>query len=60
MFEKGPEGPRIHDGDWKRSTLIKKKDDSSSSSGSDSDSEASEGDKLQKELSKLIDEHKKI
>ncbi len=37
VFEKGPEGPRIHDGDWKRSTLKKKSDKSSSSSGSDSE-----------------------
>ena len=57
IFEKGPDGPRIHDGDRRRSTLEKRKD---SSSSSDSDSEESEGDALQKELSKLINEHKKI
>ena len=60
IFEKGPQGPRIHDGDWKRSTLTKNKEKDSSSSGSDSDSDKSEGDKLQKELSKLIEEHKKV
>ena len=60
IFEKGPQGPRIHDGDWKRSTLNNNKDKDSSSSGSDSDSDKSEGDKLQKELSKLIEEHKKV
>ena len=56
IFEKGPVGPKIHDGDWKRSTRKK----SSSSSDSDSDSEESEGEQLQKELSKLINEHKKV
>ena len=44
MFEKGPKGPVVHDGDKKRSTLLKEED--SSSSGSDSDLDGSEGEKL--------------
>lgn len=41
-FEAGPKGPRIHDGDKKRSTLLP----SSSSSDSGSESAQSEEDKL--------------
>ena len=57
-FERGPKGPAVHDGDRKRSTLAKEED--SSSSGSDSDADGSEGEKLQKELTKLIEEHKSM
>ena len=47
----------MHDGDRKRSTLVK---EDSSSSDSDSNSDGSEGETLQKELAKLIEEHKNI
>ena len=49
-FDAGPKGPRIHDGDKKRSTLVP-----SESEGSSSDSDdASEEEKLHKELLALI------
>lgn len=47
VFEAGPKGPRIHDGDKKRSTMLP-------SESSDSDSSESEEEKLQEELLKLI------
>ena len=50
-FEAGPKGPKIHDGDKKRSTLIPSDQESSSS---DSDGDASEEEKLHKELLSLI------
>ena len=47
-FEAGPKGPKIHDGDKKRSTLLPSESESSSS---DSDAgAASEEEKLHKEL----------
>ncbi len=48
-FEAGPKGPKIHDGDKKRSTLLP-----SESEGSSSDSDSSEEEKLHKELLTLI------
>ncbi len=46
VFEAGPKGPKVHDGDKKRSTLVP--------SDSSSDDEESEEEKLQEELLKLI------
>ena len=55
-FDKGPE-TRIHDGDFKRSTLVKKEDSSDSSGSSDLDAEE---EKIHKELEKLIKESKRL
>ena len=37
MFEAGPTGPKVHDGDKKRSTLLKSPSSSDSSDGEDSE-----------------------
>jgi hypothetical protein len=55
VFEKGPE-TKIHDGDFKRSTLVKEVEkDSSDTSSLDSEEE-----QIHRELEKLIKESKKL
>ena len=55
-FEAGPKGPKIHDGDKKRSKYVP----SPSGSSSGSESAASEEEKLHKELLKLIQKNKEL
>lgn len=55
VFERGPE-TKIHDGDFKRSTLVKDAENDSS----DTSSLDSEEEKIHRELEKLIKESKKL